>query len=766
MKKRAFTKTKILALIIILLIAAAATHLLTKPKKIKNVLLITLDTTRADHMSCYGFPKNTTPNIDAIAAEGILFENAVSPIPLTLPAHSSIFTGTYPPYHKVHDNLNYRLDETNITLAEILKEKGFTTAAIISAFVLYPQFGIAQGFESFNNKFEKAIDARTDIERKGDETSRLACQFLEKNKDKPFFLFLHYFDPHTKYDPPEPFASQYPDDLYSGEIAFTDYCIKQVIQKLKNLDLYDSTMIIIVGDHGEGLGEHNESEHSYYIYQSTLKVPLIMRIPTVKAAKKIENVVSVVDILPTILAYFDIDIPTHVQGRDLSILINTDQKDLKYQYVFAESLMPTKYECNPLFALIGKKWKYIDTTRPELYDLINDHGELNNLAKKENKRAKMMQGQLRQLMSEIVGGIANGKLELDEQSRKRLESLGYVGGDIVDDVFEFDKNKKDPKDMIDYSEALQKTTLLIYQKNYDRAFDLCHEMLEKWPEVAATYFTLLRISHTANRMEKVLEYGNKYLSRMEGKVDLTQEASGLSPTKNLAKTREMMGEAAYKLKKIDLAIKHWQQALKIKPRWPEMYNNMGIAYFNKNDWDKAVLYWNEAIKLRPDWNEIKKYIDLAKKSKKQQQLIQQYEKTVELKPDDIETHIKLGQIYYKNNDWKNAEKHWTEVVNLDQNRYQIFNNLAWILAADKDGKVYDPKKAIQFAKQACELTKYERPDMLDTLGVAYAADGKFDDAIKTAEKALKIAIQKKQEDIAQEIRNHLELYHANKPYNK
>ena len=241
---------------------------------ITNVLLISIDTCRADHLSCYGYKSKTTPNIDALAAEGILFENVITTNPQTLPAHSSMLTGTISPYHGVHDNNGYHLEQSNVSLAEILKDAGFTTGGIISATVLNSQLGIAQGFDTYHERFEKYLQGNIAVQRRGGETTAVALDWLEKNKDKKFFLFLHYFDPHLAYQPPEPFASQFAQNLYAGEIAYTDYCIGQVLGKLKKLDLYDSTLIIITSDHGEMLGEHAEQTHGYFIYQSAIRVPL------------------------------------------------------------------------------------------------------------------------------------------------------------------------------------------------------------------------------------------------------------------------------------------------------------------------------------------------------------------------------------------------------------------------------------------------------------------------------------------------------------
>ena len=275
-------KYLVLALLLVVIIAAGLWLLLrsiSPGQGIRHIILISIDTCRADYLSCYGYKSKTTPNIDALAAEGVLFENAISPVPQTLPAHSSMFTGTIPPYHGVHDNEGYRLDESNVTLAEILTDAGFTTGAAISAFPLDSKFGIDQGFESYNDYFETTLEGHPLEQRRGGETTDVALDWLKKNKDKRFFFFLHYFDPHQAYDPPEPFASRFASDLYAGEIAYTDHCIGKVVDKLKELGIYDSTLIIITSDHGEMLGEHGEVTHTYFIYQSAIKVPLIFKLP-------------------------------------------------------------------------------------------------------------------------------------------------------------------------------------------------------------------------------------------------------------------------------------------------------------------------------------------------------------------------------------------------------------------------------------------------------------------------------------------------------
>ena len=281
-------------------------------RDIRNVLLISIDTCRADSLGCYGNSSQATPNVDALARDGVLFKSVITPFPMTLPAHCSMLTGTYPETHGVRANVG-RLGDANVTLAKILRTAGYQTAAFVGGFPLAARFGLNQGFQTYDDQFHQGKDG-DEPERKAEEVSRPAMAWLEEHGDQPFFLFLHYYDPHFPYDPPPPFPS-----TYAGEIAYVDMSIGTVMDKLRTLGLYDNTLVIVAGDHGEGLGEHGETEHGFFIYQSTLHVPLMVRTPKgrVKGSQVDENV-SLVNIVPTVLGLAGLSIPRQVQGVDLS----------------------------------------------------------------------------------------------------------------------------------------------------------------------------------------------------------------------------------------------------------------------------------------------------------------------------------------------------------------------------------------------------------------------------------------------------------------
>ncbi|MHC4531045.1 MAG: sulfatase [Planctomycetota bacterium] len=569
---------------------------------IDNVVLISVDTCRADYLGCYGQTRRTTPNIDQIAGQGVIFKNVVTAVPMTLPAHCSMLTGTIPPYHGVHDNLDYRLAESEVTLAEILKEHGFVTGGIISASVLSSQFGIGQGFDSFNDRFEKAGMADLMVERKGGQTTRFALDWLGRHKDERFFLFLHYFDPHFDYEPPEPFASKFADNPYAGEIAYTDYCIAPVIEKLKELGLFDSSLVIITGDHGEMLGEHGELTHGYFIYESAIKVPLIFKLPGQNEAKEVEELAGLIDIVPTVCGLLDIAVPPQVQGNDLGPYLFGKSILGDERHVYTESLIPTKYNANTLLGVVTNKLKYIQTTRPELYDLAVDRQESENLINQLPQQARVLQDRLRKILEESVPTSGPGsKTLLDEQARKRLESLGYVSGKVAEE-FRFDESKKDPKDLVGLHVSVEKVHHLIADKRLTAARELCQEMLSQHPDYYGLYRHLGRICFEEGDKRKAQVY-------MRQSLQLNPEQPGLHF--NLAMLLAEQG-------RYDEAVEHLKEVLRLNPNQILAHNKLGSVLYAMGRFDEAVKYWRASLKLSPNQPGIKKSISaaMAQKQKK------------------------------------------------------------------------------------------------------------------------------------------------------
>ncbi|PWB74713.1 MAG: hypothetical protein C3F15_07375 [Holophagae bacterium] len=399
-----------------------------------NVVVITLDTTRADHVGCYGYSGATTPRIDALAAEGTLFESCLTPVPITLPSHTTILTGTYPPHHGVRDNAGFEVPDHVTTLAEVLAARGYLTAAFIGAFPLDSQFRLDQGFQLYDERFAPPsgnprglapADQLFYEERKADEVTEAALAWLEQRPSEPFFLWLHYFDPHQPYDAPEPFSRLFADSPYDAEIAFADDSIGRFLDVLRSKRLIDRTLIVVVGDHGEGLGDHGELTHGLTIYDSVLKVPLIVRAPGLPAGR-VHGTVRTVDLMPTICELVRVECPPAVQGRSLVGLLGGGEAPEIEAY--SETLRGRlQYGWSPVFALTEGGWKYIAAPQPELYRVARDPGETTNLIDREPEVAKRLEARLSSLRQTIRSpSAASAAVWIDAVTRDRLEALGYA----------------------------------------------------------------------------------------------------------------------------------------------------------------------------------------------------------------------------------------------------------------------------------------------------------------------------------------------------
>jgi len=715
-----------------LIIAGTATwlHFAPRTPEIRNVLLISIDTCRADHLGCYGYPLETTPNIDAIAGEGIVFEHALSPLPYTLPAHCTMLTGTIPPYHGVFDNSDYKLSDGNVTLAELMQEKGYLTAGFVSSFIMDSRFGLAQGFSLYDDDFEKASQDMGINRQSGGETTRDVIEWLRTHKDEKNFVFLHYYDPHFTYEPPEPFASKFRNvpppehvttrfeqvlfDGYAGEIAYTDHCIGQVVDKLKQLGMYDSTMIIITSDHGEMLGQHGEGFHGYFIYEPAIRVPLIFKLPRLSKHRRITGTVGLVDIVPTVCSVLGIELSTPVQGHDLSPCFDSDWLPPSDRHLFCQSFEPTKYNANSLLGVVTDRYKYINTTRSELYDLVDDPYELNNIAVEEADRSQTMEKRLRQILQETTRGKGHGKERLDNQTRERLESLGYVGGAVNEDL-SFDRGGEDPKDLIEYHVRTMQVGFLIDQKRYDLVENQCRQLISERPSFYKPYFNLAKISvkqgnyaEAINNFEKVFELKPDHVYSYEG-LGAVYEAQG----------------------QFDKALLGYAKALEIRPDYVEAYYKMALCFYELGDFRGPDKYATAVLMNNPSY--VDAAISLAEKLLERQQIRLAYE-------------------------------HYLRILELRNDSVTVLNALAWIEAACSIEELRNPEQAVKRALLACEMTDFATAEVVDTLAVAYAAAGKFLQARETAEKAIRAAESAGNTALARRIKSRLDLYEAEKPF--
>ena len=434
-----------------------------------NVVLVTIDTLRADRLSSYGSEQVSTPHMDRLAREGVRFSNAATAVPFTLPAHSSIMTGTYPPFHGVRENVGYSLDESLPTLAEELSAAGWATAGFVSAFVLDSRWGIGRGFDHYRDDFQLDPNKPSvnvgQVQHEGPDTIEHALAWLDEPRDAPFFLWVHLFEPHDPYTPPEPYRSQYPDRPYDAEVAYTDSLVGLLREGLESRGVLDDSVFVLTSDHGEGLGQHGEGFHGYFIYDSTVHVPLILRLPSGDfEGRVVDEAVSHVDILPTVLSIAGRNVPVDVQGIDLLPLI-LGREPAAAREVYTESYYSLyHYNWAPLRSIRTESEKFIETTNPELYLLREDADEASNVLLQNRDLARALRDRLLAYSRDLKssGDRPGGRPDLDTETLAQLRALGYLAGRATGGVDEDDGvERTDPKERIAVHRAIMEAQSFI-----------------------------------------------------------------------------------------------------------------------------------------------------------------------------------------------------------------------------------------------------------------------------------------------------------------
>ncbi|HZZ15468.1 MAG TPA: sulfatase-like hydrolase/transferase [Candidatus Sulfotelmatobacter sp.] len=558
-----------------------------KPAPTINVVVITIDTLRPDHLGCYGYKLIKTPNIDALASESVRFLRAYTPVPVTLPAHTVIFTGTYPTLSGMHDFSGNKLNPNQPTLAAVLKHQGYVTGAVIGSAVLDSRFGLNRGFDfyydhfDFNRLQESNLE---EMERPGNVVANLALDWLGKNYHSKFFLWMHLYDPHYPYRPPAPYSEQYKDRPYDGEIAFADAQVGRLIAFLKTKDLYRNTMIVLSGDHGESLGEHGEQTHGFFIYNATLHVPVIIHLPQNRSAKTVSDLVSLADLMPTILADLKVDVPAQVQGRSLLPLM-TVQNDSRSLY--AETFLPRlHFNWSELRSVETENYQFIDAPKPELYDLSKDPGETLNLYPEKKAVADELRARLNKLIHQYSADqeLAE-KTGLDPALMERLKSLGYAGFSGGGNSTTAASSLPDPKDRIQVYELISDAIADSQHGNYDSSVQkLTTALKTEQYSVPVHYLLGLDYYRLRNFPQAVEEF---------------QKVLQLSPDYALAVFQ--LGLALARTGDFDQAIQMLKRALELDGTNFSAAYNLGAAYARKQMVPEAVAAFRETIRIAPEY---------------------------------------------------------------------------------------------------------------------------------------------------------------------
>jgi arylsulfatase A-like enzyme len=406
-----------------------------------GVVIVTLDTTRADRLSPYGFMNVSLPALERLAREGVVFDRASTVAPLTLTAHTSLFTGLLPPHHGVRDNADPPLAASTTTLASVLSARGFKTGAFVGSVVLGPARGLKQGFGEYHG-VNGNDDGSEERQRPGNQVMDDAIRWLDTVGQSPFLLWAHLYDAHRPYDPPEPYRSLYGHDLYVGEIAFADSQVGRLMDALERRGLLDRTVFVVTADHGESLGGHGEQDHGIFVYEDVVHVPLIMRAPGVRPSR-VGDVVRITDIMPTVLGLLRIPAPP-VDGVSLVDRMLGKQKTLDLE-AYSESLYPERLGWSPLRALNDGQFKFIEAPRPELYDLDRDPFEERNLYDANRSMADKLAARLAAIGESR--SMSGERASVAPALRAQLASLGYVSSAVTRDRSD-GSHGADPKDCI------------------------------------------------------------------------------------------------------------------------------------------------------------------------------------------------------------------------------------------------------------------------------------------------------------------------------
>ncbi len=627
-----------------------------------NVLIVTMDTTRADHLGCYGYDGVRTPNIDAVAREGVLFEEAFSVQPVTLPAHASIFTGQYPFRHGVRDNNYFRLSGESATLAEMLQDAGYLTTAFVASYVLDRQFGLDQGFEYYNDRFIRPKrKGRLPVDRRASEVSFLAAEWLEELKDeiakKPFFLWLHYYDPHADYDPPHPYRTAY-GNPYDGEIAYMDDWLGFFFKELRRRGLWENTIVVLVADHGEGLGDQGEKTHGMFIYRSTTRVPLIIKYPSqLPRGVRVKQRVSTVDILPTVLELLRIEVDEELDGITLRDII-AGRPTIEERPVYSETHIPRSFHWSELKGVRRGDWFYIDAPKPELYSIGNDTDQ--NVHEEHAERA----GEMKRVISQMIADSGEPSAEpvaIGSEMVERLRALGYFVGAGENMTIDLDSPPPDPKDSIDSFNKYQRAVNLIAAEAYDSAVSLLERIVAADPgnprfrmELGDALLRQGRFGEAEQHLRYIVDawpgdsryhflLGKCYLEwgKIEPAQSELERTIVLNPGHFLA--RFHLGLIHIGAEEWERAERSFQGARRLKPRDPRTLNNLGYL----------------AIRARGDY---KSGIELI-------------EKALAANPGDVEILGSLGSAYLNSGEFASAEKHLTAALDLVPDRITLIDDL-------------------------------------------------------------------------------------------
>jgi len=642
-----------------------------------NILLITIDTLRADRLSCYGSQNPMTPHIDALAERGVLFSRAFANTSTTLPSHANILLGVTPNYHGVHENLNFVVKEELLTLAEHLKNNGYATGAFVGAYPLDSRFGLAQGFDIYDDQYSRNhTENFVSLERNAEAVIKGAMEWLEGQRS-PWFLWIHCWDPHTPYEPPEPFKTEYKEHPYEGEVAYVDLALEKLLDHMKKNRLFDSTLIIFTGDHGESLGQHGEQTHGFFAYNSSTWIPLIISHPA-SVPGRVGYYVSHIDIFPTVCDVVGIAKPSVLQGR--SLLPAMKGRKLPERPIYFESLYPYYSRgWAPLKGFILDKKKFISSPVPEFYDLDHDFDEFNNLV--EQKKIAELRSQLKKIMDDLTPSEKiDSAQKVDRETREKLASLGYISSVQVSQKKNFGI-QDDVKTLLPYVNKADEAWALYEEGKRDAGINLLKEIIQERKDIDLAYKNLAFIYRAEGNTKEAIAILEQGLNSLPTNYEIFIEymkllLSGQQYDKVISSFEKLsireaeydpaiwnnLGAAYAQKGKFEEAIKAYEMGLSLDENLPELNNNLANACFSFGLQSKDTLlfsrcfeYYKKAIELDPEYSA--PYHGLGHAYKQEGNMegaITCWEKALEVNPEFSTALFELATAYLNTGDTMKA----------------------------------------------------------------------------------------------------------------
>lgn len=710
------------------------THIPAKPGELAgaNVLLVTFDTTRADRIGCYGNDEIETPHLDRLAKNGVIFSQAVATAPTTLPSHATMMTGLFPFHHGARANANYRLGNDKTTMAEILQSRGYETAAFISAMVLQSSFGLDQGFGTYSDDVSEG-DPRPwtgDPVLPGDKTTGRALDWFSRHGVEPFFVWVHYFDPHAPHQAPPPYDQKYTFN-YDGEIAFTDEQLGRLMLYLEQNDLDENTLVIVVGDHGESLGQHKELTHGFLVHNSTLHVPMLMACgKRLAGGVNVSRRVSQIDVMPTVLSLLGVEKTTELDGHDLTSPVPTDRA------LYSDTLEGyVQFGMAPLIALFDGNYKYIHGPSPELYDLSADPFERNNVIDQHPQIASTLSDRIKGM----VGDDVNASLfeapteELDAETRAKLEALGYLregtpqaGGTVVD-----------PKEIIELSHQFEQAVSVNVHRSEEESIELMRGLVEKYPNFAMGYRFLGDAYYQAGDYD---DAEDAFLKCIE-----------LHPT--AMRPRSLIAQIAFDRGDYKTAERYYREALDVGPGRLALLTGLAATYSKQGKLEDAVATLQLGFDQHPSDPEITEgMVGAMMRLGQQEKLRLLLQEALDKDPRLIAVRNVLAGLLANTGDRKGAVELLREGLEIYPDTPELIVNLGLVLATSmNDPEIHYPIEATVMLERVCEKTSYSDPRYLHTLSLAYWSMQRVEEAEAMAERARKLAKEAGDEHVAASI---------------